>query len=160
MLKLYRLSDSKKEYWETWEVSKTSHMVHWGELGAKGESKTIKAKSSAELAAAIQQEINTQIADGFVEIDAEDHAILLIEYAIDEMGSTLDLEKRHRLQDRMNETLGWLGLGACDGGSIGMGTMEACCFVVDFELAKQVVAKDLAGTEFENFTRIYDERAK
>jgi hypothetical protein len=57
----------------------------------------------------------------------------------------------------MSETLGWTGLGHCDGGSIGSGTMEVCCFVVDFELAKQVVEKDLADTEFADYTRIYNE---
>jgi len=38
--------------------------------------------------------------------------------------------------------------------------MEVCCFVVDFEIAKTVVEKDLIGTEFENYTRIYDEDAE
>lgn len=37
--------------------------------------------------------------------------------------------------------------------------MEVCCFVVDFEIAKRVIEADLAGTEFSDFTRIYDENA-
>lgn len=82
-----------------------------------------------------------------------------IEYAVDGMGTGEDVEKRHRLVERMNETLGWTGLGACDGGSIGSGTMDVCNFVVDFETAKAVIAKDLEGTEFANFTRIYGENA-
>jgi len=57
----------------------------------------------------------------------------------------------------MNETLGWTGLGACDGGSIGSGSMEVCCFVVDFNAAKQVIEADLEGTEFGDYSRIYDE---
>ena len=56
----------------------------------------------------------------------------------------------------MNETLGWAGLGNCDGGSIG--TMEICNFVVDFPLAKAVIEADLKGTEFENYTKIYCEK--
>ena len=72
------------------------------------------------------------------------------------------IEKEHcaqALQDRMDEKLGWTGLGMCDGGSIGSGTMEVCNFVVDFALAKSVIEQDLAGTEFANYTRIYDEDA-
>ena len=46
------------------------------------------------------------------------------------------------------------------GGSIGSGTMEVCCFVVDFELAKTVIEADLKDTEFADFTRIYDEEAE
>ncbi len=59
----------------------------------------------------------------------------------------------------MNETLGWSGLGHCDGGSIGSGTMEVCCFVVDFDIAKSVIEADLKSTEFDDYSRIYDEGA-
>lgn len=72
------------------------------------------------------------------------------------MGTEVDIEKRHRLESRMNETLGWTGLGECDGGSIGSGSMEVCTFVVDFDVAKAVIMQDLAGTEFANYTRIFD----
>ncbi|HEY1717808.1 MAG TPA: hypothetical protein VGH42_05860, partial [Verrucomicrobiae bacterium] len=61
------------------------------------------------------------------------------EYAIEGMGNATDLKKRHGLEERMNETLGWTGLGLCDGGSIGSGTMEVCCYVVDFQIAKDAI---------------------
>ena len=82
---------------------------------------------------------------------------MLIEYAIGGFGTKQQLEKRHALQDRMDETLGWTGLGHCDGGSSGSGTMEVCCLVVDFDIAKRVIETDLRDTEFGNFTRIYRE---
>jgi hypothetical protein len=75
------------------------------------------------------------------------------------MGTTADLDKRHKLEAKLNETLGWTGLGMCDGGSIGSGTMEVC-LVVDFALAKSVIETDLQGTEFADFSRIYDEDAE
>ena len=159
MLKLYRFTDAKKDYWETWDNEDDSHTVHWGELGTTGQSKTVKSTLLEKAEATIQKEIDTLVAQGFHPIDIEDHITLLIEYAVDGMGSRDDVEKRHRLEERMNETLGWTGLGACDGGSIGSGTMEVCNFVVDFETAKAVVEKDLEGSEFANFTRIYDESA-
>lgn len=158
MLKLYRFTDSKKEYWETWDNDDGSHTVHWGELGTKGDSKTVKGSLLKKPEKLIQKEINELVAQGFDE--AEEEYTLLIEYAVEGMGSKEDVEKRHRLEERMNETLGWTGLGNCDGGSIGSGTMEACNFVVDFEVAKKVIEADLKGTEFENYTRIYDEDAE
>jgi hypothetical protein len=97
------------------------------------------------------------VAAGFHEISLEDHCIVLIEYEIDGMGNVDDVDKRYRLQERMDQTLGWAGLGHCDGGSIGSGTMEVCNFVVDFGLSKKVIEQNLAGTEFSNFTRIYEE---
>ena len=57
----------------------------------------------------------------------------------------------------MNETLGWTGLGDCDGGSIGSGTMEVCCYVADFDIAKRAIEADLRDTEFGDYTRIYRE---
>ncbi len=75
------------------------------------------------------------------------------------MGTTEDLNKRHKLEERMNERLGWTGLGECDGGSIGSGTMEVCNYVIDFDIAKKVIEDDLKGTIFSDYTRIYDEGA-
>jgi hypothetical protein len=158
MLKLYKLNTQPKQYWETWEHNGV-HTVHWGELGTKGESKELKASLLSSPTKVIQKEVDRHISEGFAPLDTEDHATLLIEYAVDGMGTSKDLEKRHRLEERMNETLGWTGLGHCDGGSIGSGTMEVCCFVADYEIARGVIEADLAGTEFADFTRIYDENA-
>jgi hypothetical protein len=158
MLKLYRLTNGRKEYWETWADDKGVHTIHWGALGSRGESKAVKSTLLRKAETSIQEEIHRLIEEGFRSLSPEDHATLMIEYAIAGMGTAGDLDKRHRLEERMNETLGWTGLGACDGGSIGSGTMEVCSYVVDFELAKAVIENDLAGSEFANFTRIYDEK--
>lgn len=156
MLKLYRLSDVAKEYWETWEDD-GSHVVHFGELGTRGTFRPVKGRLFRSAVSIIQKEIDTIVAQGFAPLAMEDHAVLMIEYSINGMGDAADIEKRHALENRMNETLGWTGLGACDGGSIGSGSMEVCNFVVDFDVARRVIEADLADTEFANFTRIYRE---
>lgn len=159
MLKLYRFDTAATQYWETWEEESGTHIFHWGELGTQGDSKTIQSAPAAPAEPIIQEEIDGVVRQGFQPLDDDDHAMLLIEYTVDGMGTPQDLEKRHRLEGRMNETLGWTGLGYCDGGSIGSGTMEVCCFVVDFELAKTVIERDLADTEFADYARIFDEGA-
>ena len=159
MLKLYKFTDDKKEYWETWDNGNGTHEVHWGELGTRGESKSIKSSLIKKAEAIIQKEIDSLVSQGYRPIEDDGHATLLIEYAVDGMGTEQDIEKRHRLEERMNEALGWTGLGACDGGSIGSGTMEVCNYVVDFDIAKSVIEKELAGTEFSNYIRIFDENA-
>lgn len=158
MLKLYKFTDEKKEYWQTWDNDDGSHTVHWGELGTTGQSKEIKGSLLKKSERIIQKEVDEMVTSGFRPVD--DEYTLIIEYAVEGMGSKEDIEKRHRLQDRMNETLGWSGLGHCDGGSMGSGTMEVCNFVVDFEVAKSVIERDLKGTEFDNYTRIYDEESE
>jgi len=156
--KLYKFSDTKKEYWEAWENEYGAYTVHWGELGTKGQTKEVKSSPLKKAKKIIQKEFDQMLSIGFSPID--DEFVLLIEYAIDDMGSEDDMEKRYRLQDRMDETLGWTGLGHCDGGSIGSGTMEVCNFVVDFKMAKKIIEIDLKGTEFEDYIRIYDENAE
>jgi hypothetical protein len=84
---------------------------------------------------------------------------LLIEYRIDGMGTPGDLDKRHALEDRMDDLLQKMGLGACDGGSIGSETMEVCCLVKDFDKARQAIEADLAGSSFAGYSRIYREDA-
>ncbi len=151
-----KFSSNKKEYWETWDNG-NSHTIHWGELGTKGQTKEVKSTFLNKAEKIIQKEIDDQLKNGFSEADQE--FTLLVEYSVEGMGTQSDVEKRHRLEEKMNELLGWTGLGNCDGGSIGSGTMEVCNFVVNYEIAKQVVEKELAGTEFENYTKIYCEES-
>ena len=159
MLKLYLKSPNDTEYWEMWENEDGSHTVHWGVLGTTGESRQVTPGLSQSAESEIQIEVDARVASGFCQIDIEDHVTLMIEFDVEGMGTPEDVERRGRLEDRMNELLGWTGLGACDGGSTGSGTMEVCCFVVDFDIAKGVIMNDLVNSEFSGYTRIYDEDA-
>lgn len=158
MLKLYKNVAGSLHYHEAWVTDRTIH-EHWGVVGERGQTAehTLPAVQAEEDAVLVV--LRPAIESGFHPIELEDHVTLLIEYEIDGMGNPQDLRKRHALEDRMNETLGWTGLGACDGGSIGSGTMEVCCFVVDFEVARRVIESDLSGTEFAGFSRIVGEDA-
>ncbi|MEO0964926.1 MAG: hypothetical protein AAFY08_07380 [Planctomycetota bacterium] len=159
MLKLYLLENGTPvAYHEAW-VNGSKVVEHWGQLGDRGESREHRIDKKLSEEDNVVQVLQPALNDGFKPIDLDDHAILLVEYSVEGMGSTSDLEKRHALEDRMNETLGWTGLGACDGGSIGSGTMEVCCYVVDFDTAKRAIEEDLAGSKFADFSRIYDEGA-
>lgn len=159
MVKLYkRLPDGRLAYHEAWEHDGTI-TEHWGIVGDRGETKKHKLKRDQDANQAIEHILIPAREDGFEEIDIDDHNVLLIEYAVEGMGTPADLTKRHELEGRMNDLLGWTGLGHCDGGSIGSGTMEVCCFVVGFDVAKSVIERDLRGTRFADYTRIFDEGA-
>ncbi|HTI61164.1 hypothetical protein [Mucilaginibacter sp.] len=156
MLKLYKNIDGILHYWETWDKNKKTGIVHWGIAGQTGESKEVSSTLLQSFTKKIQKEVSAKINERYTEIDIDDHFTLLIEFEVDGMGSNMDLDKRARLQDKMDSVLGWAGLGHCDGGSIGSGTMEVCCYVVDFDIAKKVITESLNGTEFADYTRIYD----
>ena len=158
MTKLYWHSDGAIQYWETWD-NEGVHTVHWGTLGEKGQSKEVRDSFLRSATKTLNAEIQKKKSEGYQEISTDKHHVLLIEYLVQGMGNTTDLDKRHKLESRMDETLGWTGLGHCDGGSIGSGTMEVCCLVVDVEIAKKVIQKDLAKTEFSDYSRIFEEES-
>lgn len=158
MLKLYKRVEQDLHYWETWDENSRTGIVHWGVVGQRGQDKEVKSKAGLSFRKQIQAEVDQMLLAGYHQIDEEEHSILLIEFPVDGMGTAQDLEKRAALEERMSETLGWTGLGHCDGGSMGSGTMEVCCFVVDFDVARSVIEADLKGTPFANYSRIYNER--
>lgn len=155
MLKLYKQIDNQLHYWECWEEGRRSGLVHWGVVGHEGEKKIVKAGLFSSFNKMIQEEIEQKLKEGYAEFDENNEVFLEIEYIIDGFGTKEDLDKRHRLEEVMNNLLGWTGLGAADGGSIGSGTMEVGCIVVDFDIAKKIIEENLKGTEFGNYSRIY-----
>lgn len=149
MQKLYKLTDGDLYYHEAWK-DKENITEHWGKVGERGETRDHKVSGNT-----IDSVLAPAIKSGFEPVEAEH--VLMVEYSINGMGNKVDLKKRHELESELNELLGWTGLGNCDGGSIGSGTMEVCCFVVDFSLAKRVIEEKLRGTTFGDYLRIYEE---
>jgi hypothetical protein len=156
MIKLYKKTDGVLRYREAWE-SEGSITEHWGTVGERGESRQHKMPKRMSEEAALLGVLKAAIDNGYTSLDEDALTIVLVEYLVDGMGSPQDLDKRHALEDRMNETLGWVGLGHCDGGSIGSGSMEVCCMVVDAGIAARVIADDLIDTQFADYSRIYEE---
>ena len=160
MLKLYRRVDGKLHYREAWAEPENRQVVeHWGVAGDRGETRNHPLAPTTDEDAAVASVLEDAVQQGYSPFDEDDMRILLVEYAVQGMGTRADVEKRHALEGVLNESLGWTGLGHCDGGSIGSGTMEACCYVVDYEIARDVLINDLANTRFGDYTRIYDEDA-
>jgi len=154
MLKLYKVVNSQLYYHEAW-CNQGVITEHWGVVGERGQTTEHIIPQGVRDGAEICLILQSAVDSGFAPIEAEDHAILIIEYSVEGFGTPQDLAKRHAVQDRMGEILGWTGLGDCDGGSIGSGTMEVCCYLVDFQTAKRVIGAELRGTEYGDYTRIY-----
>jgi hypothetical protein len=156
MIKLYKRIEGILHYHEAW-LTDGVITEHWGRVGERGASREHQAPSSKSEESALRSVLKSAIEIGYEPLDEEEVSVVLIEYAVDGFGTPEDLDKRHALEERMNETLGWTGLGHCDGGSIGSGSMEVCCLVVDAEIAKQTILSDLKDTEFSDYSRIYEE---
>ena len=155
MLKLYKFIGNQIHYWETWEENEKMAIVHWGIVGEEGQNKEVKSQLFSSYRKKIQKETEQKLKEGYSALEDDEVAYLEIEYAVDGFGTEQDLDKRHRLEEHLNQLLGWTGLGHVDGGSIGSGTMEVGCVVVDFDIAKKVIEENLKATEFANFERIF-----
>jgi len=155
MLKLYKRNLNELHYWETWDKDDSTGIVHWGIVGQKGENKEVRSKLFSNFRKTIQKEIDQKLADGYAEFDEHDLSNLEVEYIIEGMGSPEDLALRHKLEEKLDNVLGWTGLGHVDGGNIGSGTMEVNCTVVDYEIARKVIEENLSNTEFEKYSRIF-----
>ena len=156
-IKLYlRQAGRVVKYHEAFLYSGKIHQ-HWGVLGERGQGNSRARNRKVSVEQDVNDALATARTQGFAEIPMEEHAVVLVEYAIEGMGSKQDLDKIHALFDVLQDVLGRTGLGHCDGHNIGSGTMEAACYVVDATLAQQVIARDLKGTEFGDFTRIFEE---
>ena len=154
MLKLYKRVDGQLHCHEAWE-QEGRIVEHWGACGTRGDIREHDFKGRADgkrLAEKVKMEASGR---GFRTISPGDHATLVVEYSVEGLGSPADLERRHELEEYLNQLTGWLGLGHCDGGSTGSGTMEVFCIVVDFEIAKEALERELHNTRFSDYLRIY-----
>jgi predicted DNA-binding WGR domain protein len=142
MLKLYKKTKGGTRYWEVWAAGRKL-VVHWGKLGDTGESKEVPLARGEPAKKAIARLAEPQRAEGYAEIDVDDHAVLIVQHPIAGMGTTTDLDRRDRVEGLLNECLGWSGNGHCDGGDIGSGTTNVFSFVVDPELAAKAAVAAL-----------------
>ena len=87
-------------------------------------------------------------------IDEDDYSFLQIEFIIEGFGTDEDLNKRLRLEDKMEEIMSETVIGFADGGSTKNGLMKVGCLVVDFEIAKKIIEEKLKNTEFSDYSKI------
>jgi hypothetical protein len=149
-IKLHKLCDGQLHYREAW-VDGESVVEHSGTCGDRGLVSQNPAAGQVRQRKLISAIAANAKADGFRVIPKSRLAGLLVSKEIEGMGTQDDLSRRHALEDFLNEVTGWLGLGQCDGGSIGSGSMEAFCLVVDYEIAAKTIARELAVSKFSDF---------
>jgi len=142
MLKLYRHDPDGVRYWEAWDAGDTV-VAHWGGLGEAGDSQEVRIEPGETAETVIARESRAPRADGYHEIPVEDHSTVIVQYKTQGWGSPEDLQKRHRVEGILNESLGWTGNGHCDGGDIGSGTINVYALVVDPYLAKNAIVAAL-----------------
>lgn len=147
MTKLYKNSNGVINYYEAWDNDKEV-IVHWGELGQVGEMKTIGVPAGKSAEGVIEEELTVARSQGYKEIDSQGHKTFVIQYKTETWGDEKDLEKRYKVENLVNECLGWTGNGHCDGGQIGSGSMEIFAYVIDPRIACRNLIDKLEANGF------------
>ena len=150
MVKLHKRQGRLLLYREAW-VDGQSVVEHVGVCGERGATSRYSAEEPTRQQEIILAIVEGAKADGFTAIPEEELSTLLVSKEISGSGTKEDLKRRHALEDFLNTLTGWLGLGHCDGGSTGSGSMEALCLVIDYEIAAKAIAKELASSAFSDF---------
>ncbi|OCA86071.1 hypothetical protein A8F94_14620 [Bacillus sp. FJAT-27225] len=142
MIKMIKQIDDEVLYWEVWQDGKTL-VIHYGTVGDTGETKEQKL-SLFQKAEKLMDELAEEKADeGYDYLDEDELFELVVQYSYEEGQMEATLEKRHHVEDLMNECLGWTGNGSCDGGDIGSGTVNIVNYVVNIERATQTIIEEL-----------------
>ncbi len=129
---------------------------HEGRCGIGGDNRFHDYKTPGEAAKIVTRLKSEAKTRGFRAIPHSRQKRLIVEYPVTaNFADASEVDVRHALEDFLDDWTGRLGLGHCDGGSSGQGTMEVCCFVVDFDLAKTALEPVLADSDFKAYNRIY-----
>jgi predicted DNA-binding WGR domain protein len=140
MRKMLKHTSDGYEYWQVWQ-DEAVLVVHWGTIGERGQMRRLPIDGDAKkMMMSLTKEQRTK---GFKPLNEDKLHDFVIIYNIDGFGTIDDLNKRHRIEELMDECLGWTGNGHCDGGDIGGDTMTICCLVVDPVIASDTIKSEL-----------------
>lgn len=158
MFKLYKRGPDGviTDYHEVWVEPRNRRIIeHWGALGEQGEAKPHRIWLLRRLDDQVEALLRPARDAGYREIGLGEHVCLIVDFGAGDASPEGEFERREDVEDRLNEILGWTGLGHCDGDTDAAGRLEVACEVVDFELARTVIAEALAEGDFGAVTRIY-----
>jgi len=150
MYKLYKRGDAL-EFHEVWEEDGIV-VERFGEVGEAGEVRTHAIPPGVDEDQVMEALLRPVATRGFEEIDARDLIRLHVELGRSGQGEAVDLKRRHKLEDHLDDLLGETGLGHCDGGEFAPDSMAAFCFVVDERIAREVIESEMEA--WPDFTRV------
>lgn len=142
MITLYKRNGDGMDYWQAWRHERLV-ILHWGRLGDKGRTRQIRIRKGQTAKALIEEAARQPRAEGYTAFDEDEYQQVAVQYRTAGWGSVGDLDKRHRIEDLLDECLAWTCNGFCDGGDIGSGAINIFCLVIDPEAAKNTLVKTL-----------------
>jgi hypothetical protein len=150
MFRLFRSVGNRRAYHEAW-IDDQRVVEHWGLCGETGENREHAESNDRDRYRLLDALRDDVVRRGYAEIPLGRQRTIVARRSIVGMGSDTDLDLRHELQSTLDEELGLRGLGVCDGGETGGGSMSVFCFVVDIERGMAAITATLADPKFRGF---------
>ena len=160
MIRLFKCDETgvPLAYHEAWIEPQHRRIVeHWGYLGEAGETATHRIHILGSLERQFNDVLRPARELGFAELPESAYATVIVAYDVSEKARIEVEDNQEDITDALNEKLGWTGLGYCEDGRFGDGTLEICCRVLDVARAKGVISEALDGSVFADYSRIYQE---
>ena len=143
LLKLYKKTDKGYLYWETWNTNDKNAVIHWGQIGQRGQASELKKNSNKDLRVKLKEQIDKTIGEGYSEIPLESQYTIAVTFKLDSWGTPKDLDRREEIRNILTEHLGWTGNGRCDDGDIGSGEMTLYADVIDPYVGVKTILEEL-----------------
>lgn len=137
MFKLYKKDENgqARAYYEVWaEPARRRIIEHWGVVGEAGETQVHRIWLFGGLETQFEKIMAPARAQGFQELALGEHQTLIV--ALTDRDEAPTEQEAGAAADRINEILGWIGLGFCDEDRIVGNRIELTCRVVGSALAK------------------------
>jgi len=150
LLKLYKNEDDVTLYWEAWE-DEDEITLHFGQLGSPGQTVTLPLNEFEPPETAIKREAKKARDAGFRELKPDELYELIVQFPVTGSAGADDVENAQRVEEVLNECLGWTGNGQCEGHDIGHDvsgtTMNIYCHVVDPQAAAEAIVDELTCSQ-------------
>nr|WP_070960528.1 hypothetical protein [Hyphomonas sp. Mor2] len=160
MFRLFKRDETGKiaAYHEVWVELKPRRIIeHWGMVGTRGDTDAHRIKLLRSLERQVDDLLDPARALGFTEIDPGDYQTLIVEFLLSDAWRRDDVLKIREAEEALSEVLGWTGLGFCEGETVTDTAIELTCRVLDPDLARTRIEEQMTGTEFADYSRIYQE---
>ena len=157
-MKLIKIND-ECQYWEVWEHERAI-ILHYGAVGEDGISKQYKLKEGDNPEELMAELVASKRQEGFIELTKEHLRQIVIQYRVSNTHWETNLDKRHSVEELLDECLGWTGNGEVDGGEISEKVINVFCFVIDVKKALTTIIKELKKHDYLSGSLIAEEKSE
>ncbi|WP_238239674.1 DUF2716 domain-containing protein [Exiguobacterium acetylicum] len=156
MIQLTKQNGSDMLYQTIYTEGRTI-VQHQGIVGAwvKAEDvKQMRVSRFKRLGVQILQLVEELERQGYRELNETDYTGLVVQFSYEKGQEEAALERRHMMEEVINDSLLHMGNGYCEGGDIGSGTTNIFYYVLDVEAAVALIFEEMKARDVQDEPKI------